>query len=41
VIREIDPTMPPENQTVYWQEPAAGILLSQGDIVKFKVNISP
>ena len=41
VIREIDPTMPPENQTVYWQEPAAGTLLSQGDIVKFKVNISP
>ncbi|MCL5986144.1 MAG: PBP1A family penicillin-binding protein [Actinobacteria bacterium] len=41
VIREIDPTMPPENQTVYWQDPPAGALLSEGDIVKFKVNSSP
>jgi penicillin-binding protein 1A len=41
VIKEIDLSLPPENQTVYWQEPAAGTLLSQGELVKFKVNISP
>jgi serine/threonine-protein kinase len=41
VIREIDPTMPPENQTVYWQDQPVGVLLSEGDIVKFKVNTPP
>jgi serine/threonine-protein kinase len=41
VIKEIDLSLPLENQTVYWQDQPAGTLLSQGDIVKFKVNISP
>jgi len=41
LIREINPVIPPENQIVYWQDPPAGVSLTEGDLVKFKVNASP